>query len=244
MENQSNNTPQSVSIVTVNYNSGPLLRRTLDSFRRQRYAAMEVIVVDGRSTDDATDVIRDHSDVVSRWVSEADEGIYDAMNKGVRMATGEWVIFINAGDTLCAGDTLAQVFSHDVSEADIVYGDVVKDGNVKQAPPTYRLYHRMLFCHQSVFCRRRLLTDTPFDTSHKLSADHKFFVSQWQRGARFLHVDEPIAVFDTTGVSNRRRSQGLRDNMRVMHETLGFPRCLPYVVRLAVPYIACRLRGR
>lgn len=232
-----------VSVITVNYNSGDLLGRTLDSFRSQQYKDMEVIVVDGGSTDGATDVIREHQDIVTRWVSEPDRGIYDAMNKGAGMATGEWIVFINAGDQLLGG-ALTNVFSHDTSQADIVYGDIRKDGAVRVAPDTYRLYHRMLFCHQSVFCRRSLLQDLPFDISHRYSADHKFFVQQWQRGARFMHVPVAVAVFDTTGVSNSQRSRALRDNMRVMRETLGPLRSLPHTLRLLVPYVACRLRGR
>lgn len=233
-----------VSVITVNYNSGVLLRRTLDSFRKQCYDNLEVVVVDGKSTDDALNVIQEYSDIINRWVSEPDCSIYDAMNKGVRMAGGEWIVFINAGDMFCTPHTLSDVFAHGVSMADVVYGDVEKNGQIKTAPDTYRLYHRMLFCHQCAFTRRTLLLDLPFDTNFCLSADHKFFVTLWQRGARFLHVSVPVAVFDTEGVSNRQRSRGLRDNMSVMSDTLGFPRCVPYVLRLLIPFVLCRLRGR
>ena len=115
---------------------------------------------------------------------------------------------------------------------------------MKAAPRQYRLYHRMLFCHQSVLTRRSCLLTTPFDIRHRLSADFKFFLLQYQRGARFQYVPLPVAVFDTGGVSNRSRSKGLLDNIRVVCEVIPFPQRLLFVARLAVPYLMCRLRGK
>ncbi len=235
-----------VTVITVTYNAGQLLVRTLDNLRCQQYAPMEVIVVDGQSTDGTVDAIRHADDIVSCWVSEPDGGIYDAMNKGVRMATGEWIVFMNAGDTFAADDVLSRVFSGKwpTEKADIIYGDVMKDGQVKTAPDTYRLYHRMLFCHQSAIVRRSQLVETPFDTRHRLSADLKFFITRYRRGARFLHVGLPIADFDTSGVSNSHRSAGLGDNIRVMAEVMPWSRRIQSILRLLVPYVVCRLRGK
>lgn len=235
-----------VTIVTVAYNAGQLLEKTLADIARQQYPEKELVVVDGNSSDGSVDTIRRYAEegVVTRWVSEPDGGIYDAMNKGVGMSTGEWVIFMNAGDVFASRDVLQRVFGSGHGDADVVYGDVVKDGAVKKAPASYRLYHRMLFCHQCVFARRRCLLQTPFDTRHKLSADYKFFLQQFQLGARFEYVAEPIAVFDTGGVSNRQRSRGLRDNISVVWETVPMPLRLKFLLRLAVPYVMCRLRGK
>ncbi len=235
-----------VTIVTVTYNAGELLPRTLDSLCRQQYGQKEIIVVDGRSTDGTVDIIRQYADRIDRWVSEPDGGIYDAMNKGVRMATGEWIVFMNAGDTFAADDVLGRVFSAEwpTDKADIIYGDVMKDGQVKVAPDTYRLYHRMLFCHQSAIVRRSELMDSPFDIRHRLSADLKFFITRYRRGARFLHVGIPVADFDTSGVSNSHRSAGLADNIRVMAEAMPWTLRVQSVLRLLVPYVVCRLRGK
>lgn len=234
-----------VTIVTVTYNAGALLEKTLHNLAAQQYDNKEVVVVDGKSADDTMDIVRRHAADITTWVSEPDRGIYDAMNKGVRMATGEWVIFMNAGDVFASDDVLQRVFATGQPiEADVVYGDVVKDGQVKKAPASYHLYHRMLFCHQCVFVRRRCLLDTPFDITHRLSADFKFFIVQYQRNARFQYLDFPVAVFDTGGVSNRRRSKGLLDNIRVVCETIPFPQRVQFVARLAVPYVMCRLRGK
>ena len=125
-----------------------------------------------------------------------------------------------------------------------MYGDVVKDGNVKKAPESYYLYHRMIFCHQCVFTRRDSLISTPFDIKHRLSADFKSFIELYRKGARFRYVNLPIAIFDTGGVSNSHRSKGLRDNISVVWETIPMPQRLKFIMRLGVPYLMCRLRGK
>lgn len=139
-----------VSIITVTYNAEPLLERTLQSVLAQRYADKEIVVVDGQSSDGTVAVIKRHAAAIQSWISEPDKGIYDAMNKGVRMATGDWILFMNAGDTFASDDVLQCLFDAvDPAQADVIYGDVVKGGQVKAAPREYRLYHRMLFCHKA-----------------------------------------------------------------------------------------------
>ena len=128
-----------VSIITVTYNAESLLERTLQSVLSQRYADKEIVVVDGQSSDGTVAVIKRHAAAIQSWVSEPDKGIYDAMNKGVRMATGDWILFMNAGDTFASDDVLQRLFDAvDPAQADVIYGDVVKGGQVKAAPREYR----------------------------------------------------------------------------------------------------------
>lgn len=239
--------PPKVSIVTVTYNAGQLLEKTLANIEKLKYDNKEIIVVDGHSTDNTMMIVKRYAGmgIVTSYVSERDNGIYDAMNKGVRMCSGEWVIFMNAGDLFASDDVLQLVFGKKQQwEADIIYGDVVKNGEVKQAPANYYLYHRMIFCHQCVFTRRDSLISTPFDIRHRLSADFKSFIELYQKGARFRYVNLPIAIFDTGGVSNSHRSKGLRDNISVVWETIPMPQRLKFIMRLGVPYLMCRLRGK
>lgn len=235
-----------VSIVTVTYNANALVENTLDNIRKQDYPNKEIIVIDGNSTDGTTDIIKSCAarGSVTKWISENDNGIYDAMNKGVNMATGEWIIFMNAGDYFASDNVLSQIFCQDFSNADVIYGDVVKDGQIKKAPSSYYIYHRMLFCHQCVFTRRQWLIDFPFDTRHRLSADYKFFISIYQHDARFKYVGLPIAVFDTQGISNRQRSKGLKDNICIIWETFPLLQSIKLIAHIAVPYIMCLLRGK
>lgn len=238
-----NNNYPKVSVITVTYNAGGLLPHTMDNVLAQTYANMEYIVIDGASTDGSQDIIRQRSCDRLKWISEKDGGIYDAMNKGVGMASGEWVLFMNAGDTFASNDTLERIFASPRT-TDVIYGDVIKGGNVKKAPSEHKIYHRMLFCHQSSLTRRQLLEEHPFDTKHKMSADFKFFLTLGLLNSRFEYVGFPISTFNTEGVSNRKRSEGLLDNMRVVGETLSPPRCIVPLLRLAIPYLLCKLKGK
>lgn len=231
-----------VSVVTVCRNDIEGLRRTVASVAALRGVEVEHVVVDGASTDGTPRWLAAQSGI--RWVSEPDGGIYDAMNKGVAMASGDWVIFMNAADTFATPDGLAPAMAAGIDDVDIIYGDVVKHGRKIAAPDVPVDGHRMFFCHQSCIARRQLLVDTPFDVRHRMSADFKWVKTMLRQGRRFRHVGVAIADFDTTGVSNASRSRGLRDNMRVIAETDPPLRRLMLMPKLLIPYIMCRLRGK
>ena len=238
-----------VTIITVCRNHAKELERTIRSVESQTWQEKEYLVIDGASTDDTLNVIKAHEASITRWVSEPDQGIYDAMNKGVKMAQGEWVVFMNAGDTFASDDTLQRVFSLSTShssllqDADVIYGDVIKGKLVKKAEAP-RNAHRMFYCHQSAFVKTSCLKEFPFDIKHRMSADFKQVKQLYLSGKRFRQLDFPVANFDTQGVSNRNRSAGLYDNIQVIRETddlWGQMRLLP---RLWITYLICRIRGK
>lgn len=231
-----------VSVVTVCWNASGMLERTMKSVMSQTYEEMEYIIVDGASTDGTLELLEKHADRITRWVSEPDKGIYDAMNKAVGMANGEWTIFMNAGDVFAADDVLKKVFS--VSrQADVIYGDVLKGGVVKKALSP-RNSHRMYFCHQSAFVRTGLLKEFPFDISHKMSADFKQMKQLWLAGKQFLQLDFPIAEFDVQGVSNTNRSAGLWDNICIIREVDSLWKQMELLPRLYFVWLSCRVRGK
>ena len=158
-----------VTVITVCYNAREMLLRTMNSVWAQTYKHVEYVIVDGASTDGTLELLEEYGGRIDHWVSESDKGIYDAMNKGVSMAKGKWVIFMNAGDCFADNHVLENVFSVP-RQADVIYGDVVKGGVVKKASSP-RNAHRMFFCHQSVFVKIESLKAFPFDISHKMSAD-------------------------------------------------------------------------
>ena len=232
-----------VTVVTVARNACDALRKTMASVMSQTYADLEYIIVDGASSDGTLELL-EHAKGI-RWISEPDKGIYDAMNKGVALSTGQWIIFMNAGDTFASDDALEKVFSNQAcKQADVIYGDVVKRGQVCVAPDEAVDGHRMFFCHQSCLARAVRLIETPFDISHPLSADFKWVKTMIKQGRRFLHVDVPIAVFDTDGISNTARSRGLADNIKVVNELESPLRRFRLLPHLVVPYIMCRIRGK
>lgn len=234
---------EKVTVITVTRNARNDLRRTMESVARLSYPDVEYIVVDGASTDGTVEMLEKSKGL--RWTSEADRGIYDAMNKGVTKATGEWVIFMNAGDRFASDDVIERVFSHpETDAADVIYGDVVKRGNVCGASPEPVDGHRMFFCHQSCIARRKCLIDTPFDINHRMSADFKWVKMMIKQGRRLVYVPVAVSEFDTGGVSNTSRSRGLADNMRVISELEPLSRQLTLLPHLIVPYVVCRLRGK
>ena len=234
---------EKVTVITVARNARNDLRRTMESVARLSYPDVEYIVVDGASTDGTVEMLEKSKGV--GWTSEADRGIYDAMNKGVTKATGEWVIFMNAGDRFASDDVIERVFSHpETDAADVIYGDVVKRGTVCSASPEPVDGHRMFFCHQSCIARCKCLIDTPFDISHRMSADFKWVKMMIKQGRRLVYVPVAVSEFDTGGVSNTSRSRGLADNMRVIRELEPLSRQLTLLPHLIVPYVMCRLRGK
>ena len=122
----------------------------MNSLLHQSYAHIDYVIIDGASTDGTPEMLGKTEGV--RWISEPDMGIYDAMNKGIRMAEGEWVIFMNAGDVFASDDTLSKVFSVE-RDADVIYGDVIKGDSIKKAEPPHN-GHRMYFCHQRRIIRQ------------------------------------------------------------------------------------------
>lgn len=236
-----------ISVVTVCRNALAALEKTIDSVAGQTARdSIEFVVVDGASTDGTAGRVAEMTarGVIDRSVSEADRGIYDAMNKGVAMSSGEWVIFMNAGDVFVDNNTVERILADGcLDTADVVYGDVMKNGETKRAGEP-RNCHRMFFCHQSCLGRRDLLATTPFDTRHRLSADFKWVKTMLRDGRRFRHLDFAVADFDTSGVSNTRRSEGLRDNMSVVMEMDRGQERLRLMSHLVVPYLVSRLRGK
>lgn len=207
-----------ITIITVCFNAGDALVMTMDNVLAQQYKPLEYIVIDGGSTDSSTDEIRKRGDRIYKWVSEPDKGIYDAMNKGAAMATGDWVMFINAGDALADDHVLECVMGIADHKADVIYGDVLKDGQLLRAHP-FTNAHRMCFCHQSSLTNRDVLGTEPFDTHYKISADFKFFKLLGLQGGRFCHVELPLSRFDSGGVSNTNRDKALMENADIVRQT-------------------------
>ena len=231
-----------VTVITVCYNAREMLLRTMNSVWAQTYKHVEYVIVDGASTDGTLELLEEYGGRIDHWVSESDKGIYDAMNKGVSMAKGKWVIFMNAGDCFADNHVLENVFSVP-RQADVIYGDVVKGGVVKKASSP-RNAHRMFFCHQSVFVKIESLKAFPFDISHKMSADFKQMKQLWLAGKQFLQLDFPIADFDVQGVSNTNRAVGLWDNICVIREVDSCLAQLRLLPRLYFVWLSCRLRGK
>lgn len=208
-----------ITIITINYNNAVGLKRTLDSVASQTYHEFEHIVIDGGSTDGSVDIIKDYVnqcvmyDVL--WVSEPDKGIYDAMNKGIKKASGEYLLFLNGGDTLASEKALEEVAPH-LEGDDFIIGRVyfsVNGERISTSPllseKDMSMYYMYLhgINHQSAFIKHQLLVNMPYDTTVRMNADWQFFVQQIViRNATVKFVNLIIADFDKTGLSSNTKA--------------------------------------
>ena len=211
-----------ISVVTINYNMGNELAGTIESVLAQDYPNLEYIVVDGGSTDNSVEVIKQYPRI-NYWISERDKGRYYAMNKGVRAATGDWVIFINSGDRFHDPAVVTDVFrQEDHSGTDLVYGHVLRrypSEGVERVIPAQTLATlplRMPCSHQSLFARRSLLLKHPFSSELSIAADHDFMLRAIHTGSQFKKVERTISIFSTGGISDRQRLEALRQIYAVL----------------------------
>ncbi|TDR41465.1 glycosyl transferase family 2 [Pseudomonas brenneri] len=214
-----------VSIVTVVFNDVANLQRTIDSIASQTYQNIEHIVIDGGSTDGTLDIIRRNSSI-DYWVSERDCGIYDAMNKGVRHASGTWINFMNSGDVFFDRVTVKSVFLNlDIQESDLIYGDVEVDYGVfkkiNKAGPVSSLKTGMQFSHQSLFARRSILEEQGFDLSYRTAADYNFIFLCWVGGCQFIGIDLVVSSVSSGGVSDVQRLKSLEQRAQIIERSVG-----------------------
>lgn len=207
---------QKVSVITVVYNGAQELQATIDSVVAQDYPYIEYVVIDGGSNDGTIALIQNNLNVIDKWISERDKGIYDAMNKGVAMASGEFVIFMNAGDRFYSPNAIAQCMAG-VSNEDIVYGDHWILGSRRNdgqhiAKPIEQLKYGMVCSHQSMFFRRVLLIAQPFSLEYGTAGDYECICRLYRYGAEFKHSkDVIVSYYSAGGVSDVRRSQSVKN---------------------------------
>lgn len=196
-----------ITIVTVVYNGEKEIEKTINSIVSQTFFdKVEYIIIDGSSKDKTLEIIKGYKNKIDILVSEPDNGIYDAMNKAINFANGEWINFMNAGDTFASNDVLEKILKNDVENYDFIYGEHIwKDGNKEVLVPTRPLdlmWQRISFCHQSLFSRTTLMKEKPFNLSYKIVCDYENYFSRYMSGKKFLKLSFPIAVFAAGGFSD------------------------------------------
>ena len=199
-----------VSFVTVNRNQAAGLAKTLDSVRAQTFRDFEHVVIDGASTDGSVDEIRARADGLAHWVSEPDGGVYEAMNKGIRAARGEYVHFLNSGDWLADRCVLERAFGPAGPDADLLYGNVLRptpEGGVREVRYPDELTMacfaiRQGICHQAIFYKRELFAVLgAYDESLRIMADWDFTLRAVVAGRSCRHLPFPVAFYDAGGLS-------------------------------------------
>ncbi len=213
-----------ISIVTVTYNCIGSLPDTMESILSQTYPNVEYILIDGGSTDGTVEYIKKQAHRISCWISEPDKGIFDAMNKGIARATGDWINFMNAGDRFASPQVLQELFTTEIdSSIGCVYGqtlNVTPDGRTYKDKnhPFYLNSHfvrGMGINHQSIFVRTELARRFPFDLSFKIAADYSMLHKIHQEGAKFHEIPLIVSEVDTTGFSVQNRSLQRYEEARI-----------------------------
>ena len=219
-----------ISIITVVYNSEKYIRRTIESIVGQDYPAIEYIIIDGKSKDTTMQIVNEYRDRIAVVVSEPDKGLYDAMNKGLRLATGSYVLYINSGDALSSPTLLSDIFNDVPADSDVIYGDTQitdEDGNIlhnrRHRPPeqlTWRDYKRgMLVCHQSFIAKRTLCNE--YDTQYRYAADFDWCLNILLKSRVVTNYGKDISLFMDGGQTKRTIVPGLKERYRIMCKYYG-----------------------
>lgn len=224
-----------LSIITVCYQAKNQLCTTAENLLCQTWKHFEYIIVDGASDDGTRELFaffrplfeRDRIPFIS--ISEPDRGIYDAMNKGARMASGRWLLFLNAGDRLADRLVLERIFQTP-TDAQVIYGDTdcIYQGHMKRYPalPLDRLSREMPFCHQSAFIQKEMMLAHPYDLTYRVCADHHFFLTLYLEGCSFDYRPFPVSVYEIAGYSDQNKLASHREKNRMQKE-LGIFRISP-----------------
>lgn len=195
-----------ITVITVVFNGEKHLEDTILSVLNQSYDNIEYIIIDGGSTDGTIDIIKKYDGQIDYWVSEKDNGLYYAMNKGLFLAAGDWVNFMNCGDSFFEKNTIDTIFKCKNRDG-VIYGDVMFsfDGTSSVYVKAKELVHfwkGMQFVHQASFVSSDLMRKFPFDTSYKLIADYNSLYQIYLSHADFTHISLPICNFLAGGLSD------------------------------------------
>ena len=212
-----------LSVITINFNNRDGLRKTIESVVNQTYKDFEYIIIDGGSTDGSVDVIKEYADRIDYWVSEPDKGIYNAMNKGIDVAKGEYCIFMNSGDCFYNLSVLSDVLPS-LDGKDVIAGTtVLSDGRIYAAPERIALsflYFETL-CHQSSFIRTDMLRKYKYDEDYKIAADYKFLLQTLiVDNCAYGCIKENVAIYDISGASSVNEELLMKERELAKNEVL------------------------
>ncbi|VEJ24446.1 glycosyltransferase family 2 protein [Helicobacter cholecystus] len=247
--------PTTFSIITIVYNNLAYIKKTMDSVINQTYKEIEYILIDGGSVDGTKEAIFEYiasyatitqetikqdsfyleataklfPTFTFKFLSEKDKGIYDAMNKGIALATKEWINFMNCEDCFYHLDILEKVAMQNLQNYSVIYGDtemIDKTHSYIQHPSTH-FKSRIPFCHQSSFTRTSV--HSLFDTSYKICADYAFFINLYKSGHKFKKLHFPIASYSLNGISASPSWQMFYEQCRI---TYTFNKLFPLYLAL------------
>ena len=214
-----------ISVVMAVFNRVSVVEQALSSVAEQTYKNIELIVIDGGSTDGTVDIIKKYADAgkVAYWCSEPDNGIYDAFNKGVQHATGKYVQFLGSDDALCDEYSIEKIVEELLEDVDVLNASVWRvDEKYKlqsffdSTKPVKDGYDYSMVPHQGMFAKKSLLIKYPFSAKYSIAADYLFFLTcLFDSGVRMRYTTKSVAFYATDGISNNNREQVYRENNEI-----------------------------
>jgi glycosyltransferase involved in cell wall biosynthesis len=218
-----------LSVITIVYNNVRDIERTVLSVLNQSYSNIEYLVIDGASNDGTIDILRQYESRITKLVSEKDKGIYDAMNKGLALATGEYVLFMNSGDEIYSSKTVENIFASG-DDADIYYGETEMFDDAWQslgrrrhkAPEAFTwkdFKYGMSISHQAIYIRKSLTE--PYDLTYKLSSDIDWILRAAKKAKKIVNVKAVVAKYLVGGMSKKKHRQSLAERFSIFVKHYG-----------------------
>ena len=218
------------SIITVNYNNKEGLRKTIESVIHQSFRDFEYIVIDGGSTDGSVDILKEYDQQITYWVSEKDNGIYNAMNKGIARSKGTYLNFMNSGDCFYSHDVLERVAKYQYNTDFIVgrdyhYNEEKRQGHASILPPRTTMIHFFMATldHQSSFIKRELFENSPYNENYKLVSDWIFFTEKIvKEGKQLQLIPDIICRREDGGLSELQHERNNKEIDEYLHQFLAY----------------------
>lgn len=217
-----------ISVIVPVFNGERTLGNSLHSVWTQTYTAYELLVIDGGSTDGTLSILQANEEHIHLWVSEPDKGVYDAINKGIERAKGDWILILGSDDVLAEQDVLERMAHHLSDDKLLLFGNVrnlhTKQSMVKELHTSslgIQIYIRNTLHQQSAFYSSRLFESTLFDTSLRVLSDYDFHLSLYQRGISGEHVDLLVARCDASGLSKQFNWALYREEIWMKRKRIG-----------------------
>lgn len=204
-----------ITVITVCYNSVETIKGTIESVINQSHKDLEYIIIDGASTDGTVNIIKEYQKVFPIiLVSEKDKGIYDAMNKGIDLASGDYINFMNSGDLFFSQTLISEIIPALDKQYDIVYGDVqviYKDFQLIKKEPKPKYLWMGPVNHQSSFIKRETMQKYKYNTKNQLVADFEFFLNIYYKSGKILKIDKTIASYANVGLTQINDKKVIED---------------------------------
>ena len=218
-----------LSVITVVYNDVHHVERTMHSVFNQTYPNIEYLIIDGGSSDGTLEILKQYESQIAKFITEKDEGIYDAMNKGLALASGDYVLFMNSGDEMYAPDTVEQIFASQ-ADADIYYGETEiysknwqRLGQRRHKAPekfTWKSFkYGMNICHQAIYIKRSLVQS--YDLKYHLSADIDWIIKAAKQAKHIVNTKQYVAKYLSGGMSKKRHFQSLKERFQIFSKHYG-----------------------